>query len=153
MWRPIGKPLSRRAANSSTTLLAIGSDMVRCWTAWKSSAFSSVRTDLRPVWFSERLGITDAPDVVTWQASDNVFIAKDVANSWFLVWGAAESANPEPIAHPQPIQTSGRGVTAASRYSLSVDPGSTSHLTFVIAGSATEQNAAVHTYKYLAKNH
>ncbi|HXL34315.1 MAG TPA: hypothetical protein VN953_05315 [Gemmatimonadales bacterium] len=113
----------------------------------------SVKTDLRPVWFSERLGITDAPDVVTWQGSDNLFIAKDVANSWFAVWGAAESADPEPIAHPQPIHTSGRGVTAASRYSLSVDPQSTSHLTFIIAGSATEQNAAVNTYQYLAKNH
>lgn len=46
------------------------------------------------------------------------------------------------------------GVTAASRYSLSVDPHSTSSiLTFVIAGSTTDQNAAVNTYRYLAKNH
>jgi len=115
--------------------------------------YFSVKTDLRPVWFSERLGITDAQDSVAWQESNHLFIAQDIANSWFSVWGAAHAADAEPIANPQPIHTSGRGVTAASRYSLSVDPQSTSHLTFIIAGSATEQNAAVNTYKYLAKNH
>ncbi len=113
----------------------------------------SVKTDLRPVWFSERLGITDAQDSVAWQESNHLFIAQDIANSWFSVWGAAHAADAEPIANPQPIHTSGRGVTAASRYSLSVDPQSTSTLTFVIAGSATDENAAVNTYKYLAKHH
>src|SRR5437868_6639283 len=74
--------------------MAIGSDMVRCWTAWRSSAFSSVRTARR-----------------------------------------------------------GMGVTAASRHELSVDPNGTSTLTFVIAGSAADKNAALNTYNYLAKNH
>src|SRR5437773_408126 len=115
--------------------------------------YFSVKTDLRPVWFSERLGITDAQDSVAWQESNHLFIAQDIANSWFSVWGAAHAADAEPIANPQPIHTSGRGVTAASRYSLSVDPQSTSTLTFVIAGSATDENAAVNTYKYLAKHH
>src|SRR6266513_3133785 len=113
----------------------------------------SVKTDLRPVWFSERLGITDAQDSVAWQESNHLFIAQDIANSWFSVWGAAHAADAEPIANPQPIHTSGRGVTAASRYSLSVDPQSTSTLTFVIAGTATDENAAVNTYKNLAKHH
>jgi glycogen debranching enzyme len=45
------------------------------------------------------------------------------------------------------------GVTAASRYSLSVDPHATSTLTFVIAGSATARNAAENTYGYLARHH
>ena len=45
------------------------------------------------------------------------------------------------------------GVTAASRHDLSVDPNSTSTLTFVIAGSATDRAAAVNTYKYLARSH
>jgi len=44
------------------------------------------------------------------------------------------------------------GVTAASGYSLSVAPHSTSTLTFVIAGSATSQAAAVSAYNYLAKH-
>ncbi len=112
----------------------------------------AVKTDLRPVWFSDRLGIEDAQDAVAWQATDNVFLAKDGANTWFSVWGAINSADAHPIASPQPIPTNGRGVTAASRYNLSVDHNGTSTLTFVIAGSATAKNEAVDTYKYLAKN-
>src|SRR6266850_1923557 len=48
----------------------------------------SVKTDLRPVWFSDRLGITDAPDSVAWDATRRRFIARDAANPWFAVWGA-----------------------------------------------------------------
>ncbi len=44
------------------------------------------------------------------------------------------------------------GVTAASRYGLSVEPNGTSTLTFVIAGSAKDRKAAVDTYHYLAAN-
>jgi hypothetical protein len=113
----------------------------------------SVKTDLSPVWFSDRLGITDAQDTVAWQTTSGLFIAKDTDHPWFSVWGATPSAGAEPVAHPEPIHTSGMGATAASRYTLSVDPHSTSILTFVIAGSATDKNAAVRTYKYLARNH
>jgi Bacterial alpha-L-rhamnosidase 6 hairpin glycosidase domain len=113
----------------------------------------SVKTDLSPVWFSDRLGIKDAQDTVAWQTTTRLFVAKDAANTWFAVWGATPSAGARPIATPPPIRTRGMGITAASRYSLAVAPHSTSTLTFVIAGSAIDENAAVDTYKYLAKNH
>ncbi len=113
----------------------------------------SVKTDLSPVWFSDRLRIADAQDTVAWQTTSGLFIAKDTDHTWFSVWGATPSAGAQPIVNPQPIHTSGMGITAASRYSLSVEPHSTSFLTFVIAGSATDKNAALNTYKYLAKNH
>ncbi len=45
------------------------------------------------------------------------------------------------------------GVTAASRYSLSVEPNGSSTLTFVIAGSAKDRKAAVDTWHDLAANH
>jgi glycogen debranching enzyme len=45
------------------------------------------------------------------------------------------------------------GVTAASRHRLSVAPGGTTRLTFVIAGSATDEGAARNTYHDLATNH
>src|SRR3989441_3798049 len=67
--------------------------------------------------------------------------------------GSHPPAGAQPITNPQPVPTSGMGVTAASRHDLSVDPNSTSTLTFVIAGSAAGKNAALHTYNYLAKNH
>ena len=113
----------------------------------------SVKTDLSPVWFSDRLGITDAQDTVAWQTTSGLFIAKDTDHPWFSVWGATPSAGAELVAHPEPVHTRGMGVTAASRYTLSVAPSSTATLTFIIAGSATDKNAAVRTYKYLARNH
>jgi hypothetical protein len=113
----------------------------------------SVKTDLRPVWFSDRLGIADAQDTVDWQAANRRFLARDTDNRWFAVWGATGSADAQPLTNPPPIRTNGKGVTAASRYGLSVGPDSTSTLTFVIAGSATDENDALRAYEYLATNH
>jgi glycogen debranching enzyme len=113
----------------------------------------SVKTDLSPVWFSDRLGIKDAPDTVAWQPTRGLFIARDTRNSWFTVWGAIRSAGAQQVTQPQPMPTRGMGVTAASRYRLSVDPNASSTLTFVIAGSATAQNAAENAYAYLAEHH
>jgi glycogen debranching enzyme len=113
----------------------------------------SVKTELTPVWFSDHLGISDARDTVTWQPTSHLFTAKDTRNTWFAVWGATSSAGAQPLANPQPIHTSGMGVTAASSYSVSVVPNGTSTLTFVIAGSATDSTEAVNAFRYLAKHH
>lgn len=113
----------------------------------------SVKTDLRPGWYSDHVGIKDGPDAVTWQTKSGVFIARDMDNPWFCVWGATPPAEAQPIENPQPIHTIGRGVTAASRYTVNIDPHGTSVLTFVIAGSATSEGDAVKTYDYLAMHH
>jgi glycogen debranching enzyme len=113
----------------------------------------SVKTDLRPVWYSDRLGIKDAQDTVAWQAANRRFVAKDGGNPWFTVWGATASATAQPIAHPPSIHTNGMGVPAASQYSVSVNPHSSTTLTLVIAGSASDRNEAVNAYDYLARNH
>jgi glycogen debranching enzyme len=110
----------------------------------------SVKTDLRPVWYSEHLGIEDAPDTVAWRATDNRFLARDTGHDWFCVWGATPSAGAQPVTHPAPIQTSGSGVTAASDHSLSVAPHATATLTFVFAGSGASRSAALSAYNYLA---
>ena len=112
----------------------------------------SVKTDLRPVWFSEHLGILDARDTVAWRPASDLFLARDTDHPWFCVWGATPTAGAHPIAHPAPIATKGMGATAASSYSLSVGPHGTDTLTFVIAGSATSQRAAVTAYHYLAEH-
>ena len=113
----------------------------------------SVKTDLRPVWFSEHVGITDAPDTVAWEAARRVFIAKDTQHPWFAVWGAIPSADAEPVVHPEPTETSGMGVTAASLYRVSVESHDSSTLTLVFAGSATKRSAARDSYAYLARHH
>ncbi len=113
----------------------------------------SVKTDLSPVWLSEKLGIKDAPDTVAWERGKSLFVARDTRHPWFAVWGAVPSAGAERIADPGPVSTRGTGVTAASRHSLSVGPGGTATLTFVFAGSPTGRKAAETTYTYLARHH
>jgi glycogen debranching enzyme len=113
----------------------------------------SVKTDLRPGWYADRVGIRDGQDVVDWRASDGVFIARDLSNPWFCVWGAVPPANARRIEHPDLIPTNGRGVTAASSYTVTVGPHATSTLTFVVSGSTSGQSDALAVYDYLAKHH
>jgi len=113
----------------------------------------SVKTDLRPGWGSERLGIRDGEDVVDWRPSDGVFIARDIDNTWFCAWGATPSGDARQIEHPRPILTNGRGVTAASSHTVTVGPHASATLTFVISGSTTSQSDAVGIHNFLAEHH
>ena len=90
---------------------------------------------------------------MAWQAAAGIFIARDTRNPWFCVWGAVPPADARLVTNPQPLPTKGTGVTAASRYTLTVDRDRTSTLRFVIAGSATDEKAALGTFRYLAGNH
>lgn len=112
----------------------------------------TVKTDLLPVWMSDSLGIHDAPDSVTWQPSRRVFVAHDTRNPWFCVWGAT-SRTGDLVADPEPMHTTGLGVTAASRYALTVAPHGSSTLTFVIAGSVTDESSALRTFARIARTH
>jgi len=113
----------------------------------------SVKTDLRPGWYADHLGILDGQDAVAWRPRNRLFIARDVDNSWFCVWGAVPSAGARSIEHPQPIQTRGRGVTATSEHTITVGAHTTSTLTFVITGSTGSQDDAVRIYNDLAEHH
>ena len=53
----------------------------------------SVKTDLRPAWYSDRIGIRDGRDVVEWRPNDGRFVARDSENAWYCVWGATSSVN------------------------------------------------------------
>ncbi len=64
----------------------------------------SVKTDLRPAWYSDRLGIRDGRDVVEWRSNEGRFVARDSENSWYCVWGATNSVT-QRIEQPDPIQT------------------------------------------------
>jgi glycogen debranching enzyme len=112
----------------------------------------SVKTDLRPVWYSEHLGIRDAPDAAGWRPRDAVYVARDRRHPWFAVWGASPAAA-TPVLHPDSIETRGRGVTAASRYRISVAPHDSATLTFVIAGSDRSERDALASYLGIARDH
>jgi glycogen debranching enzyme len=113
----------------------------------------SVKTELSPVWLSEKLGITDAGDTVFWEKAKRRFSARDTQHSWFAVWGATPPTGAQLIADPAPLATHGMGVTAASRHSVSIAPHASATLTFVFAGSATSRKAASDAWADLAQHH
>jgi hypothetical protein len=113
----------------------------------------SVKTDLRPGWYADRLGIQDGQDAVDWRASDGVFIARDAEHPWFCVWGAVAPTNARRIEHPDSVSTNHRGVTAASSHTVIVGAHAASTLTFVVSGSTKDQSDALAAHDYLAKHH
>jgi hypothetical protein len=113
----------------------------------------SVKTDLRPGWYADRVGIKDGQDRVDWRATEGVYIARDTDHPWFCVWGAAPSMDARRIEHPPAVHTKGRGVTVASSHTVTVDAHSTATLTFVVSGSATDLSNAVSNYNYLSEHH
>ncbi|MGN6393632.1 MAG: alpha-L-rhamnosidase-related protein [Gemmatimonadales bacterium] len=112
-----------------------------------------VKTDLLPVWYSDQLGIHDAPDAVAWHGRPGVFVARDRAHPWFAVWGAAPPAAGRPLDRPDSIATSGQGATGATRYHLSVAPHDSATLTFVLAGSDTSERDALASWAGIARDH
>jgi glycogen debranching enzyme len=94
----------------------------------------TTRPDLRPVWYSERIGITDARDTVEWRPADRLFVARDVEHPWVAVWGAPGAKDSGPH----------------HRVSLAASGSDT--LTFVFAGSASSEGEALRAYRYVAAN-
>jgi glycogen debranching enzyme len=91
---------------------------------------------------------------VIWQPATGHFLARDTRHRWFAVWGATTSAGAERIPNPpSPQSTGGMGVSAASRYTVSVAPHDSSTLTFVFAGSTRSSAAAGKTFAHLARHH
>ena len=113
----------------------------------------AVRTDLRPVWYSEHLDIRDTPDTGGWRRALGLSIARDRINPWFVVWGAADSAPGQPVERLPSLPSPGTGITAASRHSVTVEAADTATLTFVFTGSARTEGAAVAAYRDLVSNH
>ena len=115
----------------------------------------SVKTNLRPGWDPDRdpSRDRDGQDVVDWHPDKGIFIARDTYNPWFCVWGALlPAADARRIEHPDLIRTGGRGVTAASSYTVTVGAHASSTLIFVVSGSTTSQSEAVAVYEHLAKD-
>jgi glycogen debranching enzyme len=109
----------------------------------------AARTDLSPVWYSERIGITDAPDTVAWRTAERAFVATDLQHTWFLVWGAPGSADARAV-EPHAPRTAGHGALAASRHRVIVPPGKPATLSFVFAGSASSEAEALRAYRHVA---
>ena len=113
----------------------------------------AVRTELSPVWYSERIGVTDAPDTVAWRAGDRAFLGRDRDHDWFVAWGAPEARAVRAVSPTNVPRTTGNGATSAASYSVSLAPGRTAVLRFVFAGSTASEADALGVYRHLAANH
>jgi glycogen debranching enzyme len=111
----------------------------------------TVKTDLLPVWLSEKLGITDAPDTVTWQPAQGRWVARDTRHPWFAVWGATTPAHARRLPNPLPLETRGMGRTVAASYAIRVPPRDTASLSFVFAGSTHSAAAAGQAFAVIAR--
>ncbi|MDR2482987.1 MAG: hypothetical protein LBD08_05075 [Treponema sp.] len=106
------------------------------------------RTDIRPVWYSERGGIIDREDEGAWLEGEGLFLAKDRGHEWYAAAGSVpppEKVLTGNIAGPE--NTAGRGVSVSFTYTLEIAPGETRNLRFIIAGSAFSREDCLAAYR------
>ncbi|HEX2248872.1 MAG TPA: hypothetical protein VHH32_00905 [Gemmatimonadales bacterium] len=113
----------------------------------------AVKTDLSPVWFSEKLGIQDAPDTADWDRESRRFVARDRRHPWFAVWGSTPSGAGRLVRDVPQISTRGPGSTAASSHDITLAPTGGAVLTLVFTGSARSRKAAEQAFADLTRNH
>jgi hypothetical protein len=108
------------------------------------------RSDLRGVWLSERCGIGDGDDRAAFDARLGVWYCWDEQNPWHVVIGTPVL---RPIAHeagPElwgPERTTGRGISVALDYQLTLEQNETARVTWVIASSSHTPALALDCYR------
>ena len=102
--------------------------------------------DLRPTWLADSLGVEDGRDAATFSADLGAWVVSDSQHPWTVVYGSSDTESvPEILQNPY----RGRGFAGATGHSITLAPGETRILQFVIAGSYQGEAAAVATYRLL----
>ncbi|MBT8204903.1 MAG: glycogen debranching protein, partial [Eudoraea sp.] len=105
--------------------------------------------DLRPVWLGERSGMNNAQDTAEFDAQLGSWFVKDQENPWFLIFGSdLPPQRNEELKSPY----KGMGVSGSLSYTVSIPAGSNTGVTFAIAGSYTDKQAALATFTDLREN-
>ncbi|MGC9395868.1 MAG: hypothetical protein ACP5J4_13565 [Anaerolineae bacterium] len=122
---------------------AMNLDLVACF-----------RSDLRPAWLGERVGMHDAPDTATvldGGATQGIVFFRDTQNPWFCVVGSDAPPTTvetgESLHIPQP--TVGQGTTARFVVALPQDGDQANTVTFFAGGSSTAEQDALATYRQI----
>ncbi|MBS5912902.1 MAG: glycogen debranching protein [Paenibacillus macerans] len=114
-----------------------------------------VRTDLRPVWFSEQAGVVDGDRDVPVEIADRQVLVKDQDNSWFVrvgtdLPGTAVEADPE-LYGPEFTAGAGCGISFAAEVELQA--GETFDFRLFAAGSYTSQEECDRSYELISQRH
>lgn len=100
--------------------------------------------DLRPTWLGERTQMIDHMDEGYFDGEIDAWVVKDGGNPWFVLFGAdAPSIDQMPL----PSDYSGKGLSTAMTFDISIAAHDTRILNFVIAGSYRTKDAAIATYQ------
>jgi glycogen debranching enzyme len=114
------------------------------------------RTDLSPVWLSERVNKFDGEDHGILDHEESIFIGNDSLNPWFVVFGADRPFQ-QGVVDKQlfgPETTAGAGVSGLLTYeNVALASGGTTEIQFFIAGSYQSEEAAKHTFTKLRNEH
>jgi len=109
------------------------------------------RTDLRPVWLGETIGITDGErDEIEYREGDGFFAAKDCAHEWHVLFGS--SRKPDRVRSGQFFAceiTSGNGVSGSMEFDFTLAPEQEEEIVFFVAGSDQSRNEAEEVYRAL----
>jgi glycogen debranching enzyme len=113
------------------------------------------RTELSPVWFSETLGIEDAPDDGRLDEEEGIFIGHDQKNAWYVVFGSDRPFQKGIVDRNLfgPEKTVGQGISGLLTYkNISIKKGETAELNFFIVGSNESLKSAVESFGKLKEN-
>jgi len=109
------------------------------------------RTDLRPVWLSEKIGVYDGKsDSAVFHEKENAFIAKDDDHEWYAAIGS--NIVPDSTRSGQFFaaeMTAGNGVSTSMTFSFSFDAWETKELVFYFAGSYKSKEECIIHYRAL----
>lgn len=109
------------------------------------------RTDLRPVWYSETIGIMDGDHDDIELLDSQIVHGKDCEHQWHVMLGCSEPTR-EILLGQQfgPEITAGKGASASLFFDIMLEPSEKKTITFYIAGSSVSQEDCLEQYKFLS---
>ncbi len=109
-----------------------------------------LKSELLPVWLSDRLGKEDFPDTGRFDQETGILTLKDSGNPWYLLLAASLPAEGEVLeSSDAPEQPSGQGIWASLRLSLTIPAGEAQDAAFYLAISSRSEVEAVKTLRTL----
>jgi glycogen debranching enzyme len=106
--------------------------------------------DLRPVWLAERKNIEDGRDTLFLQELSETYLAKDLNNDWYAIFGSSEPVVGYRIDEsPCPQERKGLGTDGTIVSRVTIEPNETYPVQYYIAGSYTSADDAHATFDQL----
>jgi len=109
------------------------------------------RSDLRPVWFADEMGIQPGKDQARSYGGNGNILIEDSRNSWLTYLGVEGVETRTNVGQIHAYEdTFGDGVSGEWSFDFTVDPGETQTLFFKVAGSTSSQKDVVQTMNQMS---